>query len=135
MNRTLVLVRSILRKSAREWQWLDRAPAVRMLKELTRRIRYLTHKEAYQLLAELPVHLRDMAAFSLESGLPAANVTGLRWSAMDLNRKLARVHPDEAKARKAIPVPLNGEAMSILQKQNGKHRDHVFTFKISLSSN
>jgi integrase len=91
-------------------------------------IHYLTHEEADRLMAELPEHLRDMAAFSLESGLRAANVTGLRWSAVDLSRKLAWVHPDEAKARKAIPVPLNGEAMSILQKQIGKHRDHVFTF-------
>lgn len=66
---------------------------------------------------------------SLESGLRAANVTGLRWSAVDLGRKMAWVHPDEAKARKAIPVPLNGEAVSILQKQIGKHRDFVFTFK------
>jgi integrase len=128
VNRTLALVRSILRKCAREWQWLDRSPSVRMLKEPTRRIRYLTHEEADRLMAELPEHLRDMAAFSLESGLRAANVTGLRWSAVDLSRKLAWVHPDEAKARKAIPVPLNGEAMSILQKQIGKHRDHVFTF-------
>jgi integrase len=39
------------------------------------------------------------------------------------------VHPDEAKARKAIPVPLNGEAMAVLQKQIGKHMDAVFTFK------
>lgn len=129
VNRMLALVRAILRKSAREWQWLDRAPAVRMLKEPTRRIRYLTHEEADRLLAELPEHLRDMAAFSLESGLRAANVTGLRWSAVDLSRKLAWVHPDEAKARKAIPVPLNGEAMAVLQKQIGKHRDCVFTFK------
>jgi integrase len=129
VNRTLALVRAILRKCAREWQWLDRAPAVRMLKEPTRRVRYLTHEEADRLLADLPSHLRDMAAFSLESGLRAANVTGLRWSAVDLDRKMAWVHPDEAKARKAIPVPLNGEAMSILQKQVGKHRDYVFTFK------
>ncbi len=43
--------------------------------------------------------------------------------------ELAWVHPDEAKARKAIPVPLNGQAMAILQKQIGKHRDVVFTFK------
>jgi integrase len=58
-----------------------------------------------------------------------ANVAKLRWSAVDLDRRLAWVHPDEAKARKAIPVPLNGEAVSILQKQIGKHRDIVFTFK------
>lgn len=129
VNRTLALVRSILRKCVREWQWLDRAPAVRMLKEPGRRIRYLTQDEAEQLLAELPPHLRDMAAFSLASGLRAANVAGLRWSAVDLDRRLAWVHPDEAKARKAIPVPLNGEAVAILQKQIGKHRDVVFTFK------
>ena len=129
VNRTLALVRSILRKCVREWQWLDRAPTVRMLKEPTRRIRYLTHAEADRLLAELPQHLRDMAAFSLASGLRAANVTGLRWSAVDLDRRLAWVHPDEAKARRAIPVPLNGEAVAVLQKQIGKHREVVFTFK------
>jgi len=129
VNRTLALVRAILRRCARDWQWLDRSPSVRMLKEPTRRVRYLTQAEAERLLAELPVHLRDMAAFNLETGLRAANVTGLRWSAVDLNRKLAWVHPDEAKARKAIPVPLNGQAMAILQKQIGKHRDVVFTFK------
>lgn len=32
VNRTLALVRSILRKCVRGWQWLDRAPAARMLK-------------------------------------------------------------------------------------------------------
>ena len=129
VNRTLALVRSILRKCVREWQWLDRAPTVRMLKEPIRRIRYLTHLEADRLLAELPPHLRDMAAFSLASGLRAANVTGLRWSAVDLDRRLAWVHPDEAKARRAIPVPLNGEAVTVLQKQIGKDREFVFTFK------
>lgn len=129
VNRTLALVRSILRKCVREWQWLDRTPTVRMLKEPTRRIRYLTHPEADRLLAELPQHLRDMAAFSLASGLRAANVTGLRWSAVNLERRLAWVHPDEAKARRAIPAPLNGEALAVLQKQIGKHREVVFTFK------
>jgi len=64
----------------------------------------------------------------MQSGLRAANVTGLRWSAVDLDRRLAWVHPDEAKARRAIPVPLNGEAVSILQKQIGKDREMVFTF-------
>lgn len=129
VNRMLALVRSILRKSAREWEWLDRTPAVRMLKEPTRRVRYLTYAEADRLLAELPPNLRDMAGFSLASGLRAANVTGLQWSAVDLERRLAWIHPDQAKARKAIPVPLNGEAVAILQKQIGKHREVVFTFK------
>ena len=43
-----------------------------------------------------------MATFTLATGLRAANVTGLTWEQVDLARKLAWIHPDQAKARKAI---------------------------------
>lgn len=64
VNRTLDLVRAIMRKCVNDWEWLDRAPQVRMLNKPTRRIRFLTHDEAQRLLAALPEHLADMAAFS-----------------------------------------------------------------------
>jgi len=60
VNRTLELLRAILRKCVNDWEWLSRAPSVRMLKEPTRRIRFLTREEAQQLLAALPEHLADM---------------------------------------------------------------------------
>lgn len=129
VNRTLALVRSILRNYEREWQWLDKAPAIHLLEEPTRRARYLTRDEAGRLLSELPEHLRDLVAFSLASGRRAANLTCRRWSAVDMARRLAWVHPDEAKARKANPVPLGGEGMAILQEQIGKHPVIVFTFR------
>ena len=72
VNRTLELLRAILRKCVNDWEWLDRAPQVRMLKEPTRRIRFLTREEAQRLLAALPEHLADMAAFSLATGLRAS---------------------------------------------------------------
>jgi integrase len=65
----------------------------------------LTQNEAQRLLAALPTHLADMAAFSLQTGLRATNVAGLQWSQVDLARRLAWVHPDQAKWRKAISVP------------------------------
>jgi hypothetical protein len=40
VNRTLELLRAILRKCVNDWEWLNRAPSVRMLKEPTRRIRF-----------------------------------------------------------------------------------------------
>ena len=76
VNRHLALVRTILRRCHRDWEWTDRAVAVR-LKEPTRRIGFLTQDQAAALLRELPEHLRDMATFSLATGLRAANVTGL----------------------------------------------------------
>jgi len=39
------------------------------------------------------------------------------------------IHPDQAKARRAIPVPLNETAMQVLQAQKGKHSIFVFTFR------
>ena len=70
-----------------------------------------------------------MAAFSLATGLRASNVTGLQWQQVDLTRQLAWVHPDQAKARRAISVPLNGEAMALVGKQVGKHPTCVFGYK------
>ncbi len=129
VNRTLGLVRAILRRCVNEWEWIERAPQVRMLREPTRRIRFLTHEEAQRLLSELPEHLADMAAFSLATGLRAANVTGLQWKQVDLARQLAWIHPDQAKGRRAIAVPLNVEAMALVRKQVGKHATHVFSFR------
>ena len=128
VNRTLEVIRAILRKSVNEWEWLDRVPSVRMLREPTRRVRFLTREEATRLIAELPGHLADMAAFTLATGLRRSNVTGLLWSQVDMARRLAWIHPDQAKARKAIAVPLNGEAVVILRRLAGRHPTHVFSF-------
>ncbi len=129
VNRVLEVLRAILRKAVQDWEWLDKAPHVRMLREPTRRIRFLTREEAQRLLAQLPSHLADMAAFSLATGLRRANVTGMQWTQIDLDRRLAWVNPDQAKARKAIAVPLNAEAVELISKQIGNHATHVFTFR------
>ena len=68
-------------------------------------------------------------SFTLSTGLRHANVTGLKWEQVDLNRQLAWVHPDQAKARKVIGVPLNETAMQILRAQQGRHPEFVFTYK------
>ena len=129
VNRILEVLRAILRKCVNDWEWLDRAPKIRMLKEPTRRIRFLSQDEAQRLLAALPAHLADMAAFTLATGLRRANVTGLLWSQVDVVRRLAWIHPDQAKARRAIAVPLNAQALGLISKQVGKHRTHVFSFR------
>ena len=129
VNRTMEVVRAVLRKAANEWEWLDRVPKVRMLQEPKRRVRWLTREEADRLVAALPEHLAAMARFSLETGLRRSNVTGLEWSQVDLARRTAWVHPDQAKARKAIAVPLSATAVAVVRGQAGKHPTHVFSYR------
>jgi integrase len=73
--------------------------------------------------------LVPIVRFSLETGLRRANVTGLTWSQVDLTRRTAWVHPDQAKARKAIAVPLSTTAVIVLRERIGKHEKFVFTYR------
>ncbi|MBA2654362.1 MAG: site-specific integrase [Gammaproteobacteria bacterium] len=129
VNRMLEVVRAILRKAEREWEWIDRAPIIRMLKEDNRRIRWITKEEAQKLIQNLPSHLADMAAFALSTGLRMSNITGLQWGDIDLVKRHAWIHPDQAKAKKAIPVPLNSDAVAIIRRQLGKHSQYIFVYK------
>lgn len=129
VNRTMEVVRAVLRRAANEWEWLERVPRVRMLPEPKRRIRWITREEADRLIAQLPKHLAAMVRFSLETGLRRSNVTGLEWSQVDLARRTAWIHPDQAKARKAIAVPLSATAVVILREQLGRHTTYVFSYR------
>ncbi|MGA7181168.1 MAG: site-specific integrase [Thiobacillaceae bacterium] len=129
VNRTLSVIRAVMRKAALDWEWIDRYPKIRLLPEAKRRVRWLTQQEAERLIGELPEHLSAMVRFSLETGLRQANVTGLQWSQVDRVRRCAWIHPDQAKARKAIAVPLSVRALTVLQEQAGKHAKYVFTYK------
>ena len=128
VNRVNEVVRAVLRRACNEWEWIDRVPRIRMLPEPNRRVRWITQEEADRLIAVLPSHLLPVVKFSLETGLRRANVTGLQWSQIDLPRRTAWIHPDQAKARKAIAVPLSVAAVIVIREQIGKHSTHVFTY-------
>ena len=70
-----------------------------------------------------------MAVFSVATGLRQANVKGLEWQYVDLDRKHAWIPGSKHKNGRAHSVPLNEMALSVLRKQIGKHPTRVFTFR------
>lgn len=128
VNRLLEIVRVILNTAVKHWEWIERAPHVRLLRQPTRRIRWLTREEADTLLSHLPEHTRVMAKFSLATGLRETNVTRLQWSQVDLERRSAWIHADQSKTGRPIGIPLNREAVVLLRGQLGKHKKYVFTY-------
>ncbi|RUM91086.1 MAG: site-specific integrase [Thiomicrospira sp.] len=131
VNRQLEVLRAILNFCRDEMEWIESFPKIKMFKEKTKRIRFLSKTESEALLAPgvLNEHTRDMAIFSLATGLRESNVTGLKWENTDIRRKLAFVDPEDAKGGRLIRVPLNTSAISVLRKQLGKHDVYVFTFR------
>lgn len=128
-NRVLALLRAILRRARDDWEWVDTVPKVRLFPERRRRVRWITREQAARLLAELPPHLRDLAAFTLATGLRQRNASFLRWDQLDMARQVAWVHHDETKARRAIAVPLNADAVKVLRRRMGRDSGYVFTYK------
>lgn len=126
VNPTLEVLRGILRMAA-DLEWLDKVPKITMFREPPKRVRWLKPDDADWLVGKLPEHLAEMARFTLATGLRESNVTGLAWGQVDMSRRCAWIHADQAKARKAITVPLNEEAMAVLERQMGKHPTRVFT--------
>ncbi|MAY03829.1 MAG: integrase [Gammaproteobacteria bacterium] len=129
VNRLLEVVRVILNTAVKEWEWIDHAPVVKLLRLPNRRIRWLTKEEANRLIEFLPDHLKVLVRFSLATGLRKSNATGLKWSQVDLQRRMAWIHGDQSKTGKPIGVPLNREAVVLLRSQIGKHPTHCFTYK------
>jgi len=128
-NRYLALVRSILIRARDEWEWIDKAPKVRLFKETASRERSLTREQASRLLAELPEHQREVVLFALATGLRQSNVLRLDWSQINLEQRHAWIHGAQSKNRRPIAIPLNETAYGVLIRQQGKHPSRVFTFR------
>jgi integrase len=120
---------AILRKAANDWEWMDRVPKFPDIPKTSTRIRWLTPDEAQWLIRHLPAHYAEMMRFTLATGLRQSNVIHLEWSQVDLARKVCWIYGDQAKAGKDIHVSLNETALSVLERQKGKHERFVFTGK------
>lgn len=129
VNRYMALVRAILRRACFDWEWIDRVPKVGQLRDKGGRIRSLSIEEFTKLLDQLPEHLRDMAAFSVATGLRQSNVTRLQWKQVSIERRHLWVSADQHKNGKPHSVPLNDVALQVLEKRKGDHPTHVFTYE------
>ncbi|MDT8322306.1 MAG: tyrosine-type recombinase/integrase [Xanthomonadales bacterium] len=132
-NRHLAAVSAVLHH-ARSRGWLDAVPAMPRMKEPRGKLRWLSVAEARVLVDHLRArprcqHIADMAEFTLSTGLREANVTGLEWSRVDLDRRFAFVPGEQSKSGRAIRVPLNDVAMRVLESRKGVHDLWVFTHR------
>lgn len=126
----VALIRAIYRKAMREWEWLETIPAFKTYMKAGKvRVRYLTQDQAKALMDRLPVHQREVVLFALSTGLRQGNILNLTWLQVDMTRRVATVDHGDTKNGDALGIPLNEVAMGVLERQAGKHKTHVFTYR------
>nr|WP_269135677.1 site-specific integrase [Xenorhabdus bovienii] len=122
----LSFFRSLLRAAANEWNWIKSAPIIKTKKPISKRIRWLTKDEAARLIECMPESMKPIVIFALATGLRRSNIIDLEWQQVDMQRKVAWINPENAKAGKAIGIALNDTACRVLRDQIGKHSRWVF---------
>lgn len=127
VNRHLALMRAILRMARDEWQWIDKMPKIRLLPGEVERDRWLTRDEADRLIAACAPHLAALARFALATGCRAREIAGLEWNRVDLDRHTAWLN--QTKNGTPRGVPLNQDAVKVLEEQVGKHPQYCFTYR------
>lgn len=128
-NRNMALIKAVLRRARDEWEWLKHIPKVPMYTVRKRRIRFLTREQVDLVVSYLPKHQQQLFRFALAVGLRQRNVSLLEWEQVDLKRRCAWIHADQAKGGEPIPVPLNSDAVAVLEEQRGRDEKFVFTYK------
>lgn len=86
----------------------------------------MTHEEARRLISEMSDHFKPVVLFALATGLRRSNILDLEWSQLDIQRKIAWIHSEDAKNGRAIGAALNDTACKVLRGQIGKHNRWVF---------
>lgn len=133
VNRYLAVVSAVL-NYAKGREWLSAVPPIPRMKEPKGELRFLTEDEARALVDHLraqprSAHLVAMIEFTLATGLREANVTGMRWEWIDMDRRVAQIPASKMKPGRPLRVPLNDLAMAVLRERQGEHKTHVFSYR------
>lgn len=139
INNALAVVRHVLNVAASEWidehglTWLAAAPKIKLLQTSDSRDPYpLSFEEQEALFEELPVHLRDMALFKVNTGCRDGEVCGLRWEweieVPELETSVFLIPGNRVKNGAVRLVVLNSVARSVIEKRRGVHPEFVFAY-------
>ncbi len=130
INITLQVVRRIFNLASSEWTdessltWLANAPKIKLLPQSDERKAYpLSWEEQDQLFALLPLYLRRMALFKVNTGLRDQEVCRLRWDweyfIPELNASVFVIPGEYSKNKLERLVVLNEIAQQIIVEVRG----------------
>ena len=136
VNRYLAALSHAFSVAVREWGWLDASPVrkVSRLKESRGRVRFLSKDERTRLLkackgSSQPL-LYPLVVLALSTGARQGELLALRWSDVDLKRKVIRLEDTKNNERRALPLSgLAFDLVSELSKVRRIDSDLVFPSK------
>ena len=127
VNRELALLKRMFNLATTWDLYQDANPVkkVKFFREFNTGLRVLSEEEEGKFLLHATPLIQDIARFALNAGLRIGEVFSLRWSLVDMEKRiLSIVAPKTGKIRE---VPINAEAFKVLQAWfHSKRNEFVF---------
>ncbi len=126
-NRYVNTIRRLL-NLCHEWGWIDRVPKLQRFEEPDVRVRWETPETIAKMINALRLPwMRDAAIVAVVTGMRESELFGLRVSQIDLAQSNAWITHERAKSKRARAVPLNEDAMRVIERRMQSATDLVFT--------
>lgn len=111
-----------------DWRWINRAPKLVRFDEPDVRVRWEPRPVITALIQAIAKDwMKEVVLFAVSTGMRADEVLSLTWSQVDVARRHAWVTHSRAKSKRARAVPLNTDALAVIERRRGIHKTLVFT--------
>ena len=111
-----------------EWEWIDRVPKLPRYHEPDVRVRWEPPEVIAAFIRALRLPwMRDAAIVAVATGMRQRELFGLMPSQVDLAQCNAWITHEGAKSKRARPVPLNEDAISVIKRRLETAHRLVFT--------
>jgi integrase len=129
INRDLSILKNCFNIAMRQWEWVDSNPVTRipMEKEPPGRVRFLTEEEFERLYNACPEWLKPVVLTARHTGMRKENILSLKWSEVDLFRRV--INLEQTKNNERLCIPINDTLMEVLKKlAKVRHINSLYVF-------
>ncbi len=118
VNRELAALKRMLNLGAQQTPPIvDKVPHISMLEENNVRKGFFEHDEFLALKSCLPEYLKGFVTFGYKSGWRVSEITGLKWSNVDLEKRVVCLEIGTTKNKEGRTIYLDDELMGIFNAQ------------------
>jgi len=124
INRELAALKRMLNLGAKQTPPIvDRVPHIPMLEENNVRTGFFEYDEFLALRDALPKYLKGVATFGYKSGWRVAEITGLKWSNVDLKKRVVCLEIGTTKNKEGRTMYLDDELMQVFLDQREQQKN------------
>ena len=140
LNRQFGILRSLFNKAVIELNWISEVPKWKKAKVISTQAKILSPEDEQRFLAELPLHLRRLTIFALETGLRKGTICQLQYHMYDFENRLLTIPPEIQKHPKEHTIPISKKAHEMImlsEKMQPRglglrqyiHGNYIFTYQ------